>query len=92
MQLDKDFHPKLNNVAKVSVYRNVFVFFHGVCSVFTLSHDFFFYKAQAWVVLSLSLKRKYARIFVGLKNGLGLTSCKAQKFELQAGALFIHST
>ena len=44
----------------------------------------FCHKVLAWVVLSLGLKRKKARAFEGLKNGLGLTPCKAQQVGLLA--------
>ena len=38
-QLDKGFYPRLNSIAKINVNLKVFVFFHGVCSLFALSHD-----------------------------------------------------
>ena len=50
----------------------------------------FFHKAQALVVLSLSLKRKKAWASMGLKNGMnlkngmGLTPCKLQGVGLRA--------
>jgi len=44
----------------------------------------FFHKAQAWVVLSLSLKCRKARASVGLKKELGLTPCKEQQVGIRA--------
>lgn len=83
MQLDNGFHPKSNNIAKASLHLKVFRFFHGVCSLFTLSDDPF-HKARTWVVLSLDLKRKKAQAYVNLENGLGLTTCKVQQVGLWA--------
>ncbi|KAJ8446322.1 hypothetical protein Cgig2_005853 [Carnegiea gigantea] len=39
---------------------------------------------RAWVVLSLGLKRKRVRASMGLKNGVGLTPCKAKRKRANA--------
>ena len=57
---------------------------HEISHRFKLSPMIFCHKVLAWVVLSLGLKRKKARAFEGLKNGLGLTPCKAQQVGLWA--------
>lgn len=55
------------------------MFFYGVFSLLSLHR-----KARLWVVLSLGLKLRKACAFVGLKNELVLTLCKAQGVGLQA--------
>ena len=69
--------------------------FSMVCVPFALPPMTLFYKAWAWVALSLNLKRTKARACVGLKNELGLTPCKVQWVGLWAfasGVRFVFKT
>jgi len=43
----------------------------------------FFYKARAWVALSLSLRRKKVQASVGLNNELAMTPYRAQQVGLR---------
>ena len=61
------------------------MFFFVVCAFpFSLSPISFFIKRGFWSFLSFGLKRQKVRAFIGVKNGLGLTTCKEQQVGFRA--------